>query len=109
MRPIGKHFALLILDNPKTSNIATIDHYSLSLVCCIFPETLISGRCDVIDTQFKVRWFLQHELHELTFCIKYFCKMLLFCSRGLKDSVHKKVDMTHETHVKTRKSLIIKC
>ena len=27
------------IDNPQTSNIASIDHYSL--VCCIFPQKLI--------------------------------------------------------------------
>ena len=30
MRPLGVHFALTILDTPKTSNIASIDHYHVA-------------------------------------------------------------------------------
>ena len=36
MRHHGVHFALTILDTPITSNIASIDHYSLT--CAFFAE-----------------------------------------------------------------------
>ena len=70
MRPQGVHFALTILDNPKISNIASIDKYSLA--CCIFPPGAdFSGRRDVINTHSlkKVKWFSHQKLHELTFCV----------------------------------------
>ena len=50
MRPLGVLFAQTILDTPKTSNIASTDHYSLA--CFIFPQKLI----------FRKVWRRRHAL-----------------------------------------------
>ena len=49
MIPLGAHFALKILDNQQTSNIASIDHYSLFMLH-FSAEADFLGKSDVIDT-----------------------------------------------------------
>ena len=87
MIPPGKHFLLILLNNPNLPKIASIDKY---LTCMLFFR--FCERYDVIVTHYftKVKCFSYRTLRKLVSYSDSSCCLLWLCSRAVKSCFYKK-------------------